>query len=119
MANPNIVNVSTINGITDIQELNTTYTTGLVANSASSGKVYKINSIVCTNKGSSDTTVRISYYDGSSDRFVAYNTSVPQGTVLIVTDKNSAFYLTEGHSIRGGAAANSVIDCVISYEDIS
>ena len=43
MANPNIVNVSTINGITDIQELNTTYTTGLVANSASSGKVYKIN----------------------------------------------------------------------------
>ena len=100
-----------------IQELNTTYTTGLVANSFMEN--YIRLALSCTNKGSSDTTVRISYYDGSNDRFVAYNTSVPQGTVLIVTDKNSSFYLTEGHSIRGGAAANSVIDCVISYEDIS
>ena len=119
MANPNIVSVANILGKTDSGELNTTYTTSLVTNASSSSKVYKINSITCTNKAGTDTTMRFSFYDGSNDRYVAYNTSVPQGTVLIVTDKNSAFYLTEGHSIRGGAAANSLIDCVISYEDIS
>ena len=69
MANPNIVSVATIKGKTDSGELNTTYTTALVTNSASSGLVYKINSIVITNKAGTDTTFRISFYDSSNDRF--------------------------------------------------
>lgn len=119
MANPNIVNVSDIRGQTATAELSTTYTTAIVSNSASSGKVYKVNSITVANKGSSDTTTRVAYYDGSNDRFIAYNVSVPQGTVLIVTDKNSAFYILEGDSVRAGAAANSLLDIVVSYEEIS
>ena len=119
MANPNIVNVATIRGKTDSGELNTTYTTSLVTNSASSGLIYKINSVVISNKQGTDTTFRIAFYDGSNDRFLAYNVNCPANTVVIVTDKNSAFYLEEGDAVRGGAASNSRLDYVISYETIA
>ena len=119
MANPNIVSVATIKGKTDSGELNTTYTTALVSNAASSGLVYKINSVVITNKAGTDTTFRISFYDSSTDRFLAYNVNCPANTVVIVTDKNSSFYLEEGDSVRGGAATNSRLDYVISYETIA
>ena len=100
MAIPNIVNVATIDGKTDSGELNTTYTTSLVTNVGSSGKSYKI-------------------YDGSTDRFIAYNVNCPANTVVFVTDKNSSFYLEEGDQVRGGAATNSRLDWVVSYEIIS
>ena len=99
--------------------MNTTYTTALVSNAASSSKIYKINSITCANKSGTDTTMRFSFYNGSNDRFLAYNINVPGNTVAFVTDKNSTFYLEEGDSVRGGAATNSRLDYVISYEEIS
>ena len=119
MANPNIVSVATIRGKTDSGNLSATYTTSLVANSAASGEVYKINSIVVTNIAGTDTTFRISFYDGSTDRFLAYNVTCPANTVVIVTDKNSSLYLEEGDSIRGGASTTSRLDYVISYETIA
>ena len=119
MANPNIVSVATIRGKTGSGVLNSTYTTALVTNSASSSIVYKMNSIVVTNKAGTDTTYRISFFDGSTDRFIAYDVNCPANTVVIVTDKSSALYLEEGDSIRGGAATNSRLDYVISYETIA
>jgi len=119
MANPNIVSVATIRGKTDSGELGTTYTTDLVANAASSSIVYKINSIVVTNKAGTDTTFRIAFYNGSTDRFLAYNVNCPANTVVIVTDKNSSLYLEEGDKLRGGAATASRLDYVISYETIA
>jgi len=119
MANPNIVSVATIRGKTDSGELNTTYTTALVENAAASSIVYKINSITIANKAGTDTTFRISFYNGTNDRFVAYDVNCPANTVVIVTDKNSSFYLEEGDSVRGGAATNSRLDYVISYETIA
>lgn len=119
MANPNIVSVATIRGKTDSGNMSATYTTALVTNSSSSGIVYKINSIVITNVAGTDTTFRISFYDGTTDRFLAYNVNCPANTVVIVTDKNSSLYLEEGDSIRGGAATTSRLDYVISYETIA
>ena len=49
MANPNIVNVTSIYGQTTYAALTTTITTVLLANSAASGKVFKINSIMVAN----------------------------------------------------------------------
>jgi len=46
MANPNIVNVTDIRGKTTYAALTTTLTTVLLANAASSGKVFKVNSIM-------------------------------------------------------------------------
>ena len=122
MAAPNIVNVATITGITTGKALDTTTTTNLVMNPASSGKVFKINSIVVANvDGSSAADTSIEFYDSSAAAAtrIASAVTVPAKTTLVVVDKNAAFYLEEGDLIRGGASANSDLECLITYEEIS
>ncbi len=122
MAAPNIVNVATITGITTGRALTTSLTTALVMNPASSGKVFKINAIVVSNvDGSSAADASIEFYDASasSPTRIASTVTVPADSTLIVSDKNAAFYLEEGDIIRGGASANSDLECLISYEELS
>jgi hypothetical protein len=124
MAAPNIVNVSTITGKTTYAALTTTLTTVLLANSASSGKVFKINSIMISNvDGSSaaDVTIDINTAAaGSGTSYALANTiSVPADATLSLIDKTNSFYLEEDKSILGGASANSDLEIVISYEEIS
>jgi hypothetical protein len=124
MAAPNIVNVSTITGKTTYAALTTTLTTVLLANSASSGKVFKINSIMVSNvDGSSaaDVTLDINTAAaGSGTSYALANTiAVPADATLSLIDKTNSFYLEEDKSILGGASANSDLEIVISYEEIS
>jgi hypothetical protein len=49
MANPNIVNVTDIRGKTAVVDLSTTNATLVVENVASSGKIFKLNSIIVSN----------------------------------------------------------------------
>ncbi len=83
MAAPNIVNVSTITGKTTYAALTTTLTTVLLANSASSGKVFKINSIMISNvdgTSAADVTIDINTAAaGSGTSYALANTiSVPR-----------------------------------------
>jgi hypothetical protein len=124
MANPNIVNVTAIYGKTTYAALTTTLTTVLLANSASSGKVYKINSIMVSNvDGSSaaDVTVGINTAAGGGGTTydLASTISVPADATLSVLDKTNSFYLEEDKSIVGGASANNDLEIVISYEEIN
>ena len=120
MAAPNIVNVATITGKTTGAALGTTLTTSLLANSASSGKVFKINTIIVANvDGANAADATIEYYDGSTGYKVANTIAVPADSTLIVLSKDTAIYLQEGESIRGGASAAGDLECVISYEEIS
>ena len=115
-----IVNVATITGITTGIALNTTTTTSLVMNPASSGKVFKINSIVVANvDGSSAADVTLGYHNGSSTFNIAKVVTVPAKTTLVAVDKNAAIYLEEGCQLRGGASANSDLEAIITYEEIS
>ena len=96
MANPNIVNVATINGKTQTFALDTTLTTSLVANAGSSGKIFKINTIIVTNiDGTNAADVTISYNDGSNTRAIASTIAVPADSSIVVIDKNSSFYVLE------------------------
>ena len=120
MAAPNIVNVATITGITTGRALTTSTSTNLVMNPASSGKVFKINSIIVANvDGSSAADVTLFYYDGSTNFGIANVVTVPAKTTLVALDKNAAIYLEEGCQLRGGASANSDLEAVITYEEIS
>lgn len=124
MAAPNIVNVSTITGKTTYAALTTTLTTVLLANSASSGKVFKINSIMVSNvdgTSAADVTIDINTAAaGSGTSYALANTiSVPADATLSLIDKTNSFYLEEDKSIIGGASANSDLEIVISYEEIS
>ena len=119
MAAPNIVNVTSILGKTTAAALDTTLTTSLLANAASSNKLLKLNSIIVANKdGSSAAAVTISWYNGSTDFYLASTVNVPADSTLIVMGKDSPIYLEEGQSIRGGASANGDLDVIISYEEL-
>lgn len=119
MAAPNLANVSTIIGTSTGAALDTTTTTSLVTNSAASNKVFKINSVYVTNISGSTATTTVDVYNGTSGFKIANGLTVPVGATVVLIDKNSYIYLLEGWSIRGGASANSALEVVISYEDMS
>lgn len=131
MANPNIVNVTTIYGTTTYLTPSGTSAVVLLNNTASSNKVFKINQIVAANvNGSSavDTTVAI-YSNGAQSQGsapsggtafpIVSTVSVPADASLIVVDKTTAIYLMEGQSITVTSGTASGITYSISYEDIS
>ena len=124
MANPNIVNVAAIYGNTSTTSLSTTSATSIVSNAASSGKVFKINSIVVANiDRTSAADITINLYSaaalGGTATAIASTISVPADATLIVTDKTTTFYLLEDKSI--GAIAGAANDLVVtaSWEEIN
>ena len=124
MANPNIVNVSTIYGNTTYLALSTTSATTLLSNAASSGLVYKVDNIVVSNvNGSTAANVTVSVNSaaagGGTAYRLAYQISVPAGASLIVTDKSTAFYLMENQSVVITAGTANYLEAVLSYESIN
>ena len=124
MANPNIVSVSAIYGNNSLTSLSTTNATAIVNNAASSGKVYKINSIIVANTDGTDPyDVTISVYSeddiGGTAYEIASTISVPADASVIIMDKNSSIYLKEDQSIGATAATASKLIVVASWEEIN
>jgi hypothetical protein len=124
MANPNIVNVTTLTGNTTYLTPGNTTANTLLSNAASSGLVYKINQIVCANvNGSSavNATVAInSAAAGAGTNYPIISTiSVPASASVIAVDKTTAVYLMENSSIVVTSGTSSGITYTISYESIA
>ena len=124
MANPNIVNTASIVGNNSLTALSTTNATAIVNNPASSGKVYKINSIVVSNvDGTNPADISINIYSQDDLGGTAYSLvstiAVPADASLIVVDKTTAIYLKEDQSV--GAVAGFADDLAVtaSWEEIS
>ena len=117
MANPNIVNVTSILGKTDLFAL-TTASANLVT--AAANTVVKINSVLISNiDGTSAADVTIKMDDGSTSRAIGSTISVPADSTLAFIDKNTSFYLNEADVLQGLASANSDLECLVSYEIIA
>ena len=124
MAAPNIVNVSTITGITSKVALSSTSQTTLVSNAASSGKVFKINMIQVANvDGANACDVTVDVHSAASGGGTAYSLvstiSVPADASLVALDKNTATYLEEDRSITATAGTANDLEVIVSYEEIS
>jgi hypothetical protein len=127
VANPNILQASTVLGNTSTLLISSTadpFATALVNNAASSGKVYKINSIVVANvDGSTAASITIKIFSqddlGGTGTAIASTITVPVDATLVVTDKTTSFYLLEDKSI--GATASAANDLVVtcSWEEIN
>ena len=120
MANPNIVNVATINGESQAFNLTDTPTTVLIA-AISSGKVVKVNRITVANvdgTSAADVTVAIvkagytSAANGATistvTAHIAKTISVPADATLVLLD--TPMYMQEGDVLQGGAGAASDLD---------
>jgi hypothetical protein len=124
MANPNIVNVTSILGKSAVVDLTSTSATSVVSNAASSGKVFKINSLIVSNvDGTNAADITINYYSaaalGGTATQIVSTVSVPADSSLVVIDKNTSFYLEEDKSIGATAGSANDLKVLISYEDIS
>ena len=124
MAAPNIVNVTTITGKSNVVSLTDTNATAVVSNAASSGKVFKINSLVVSNvDGTNAADITVSYYSeddiGGTATEIVSTISVPADASLVVIDKNTSIYLEEDRSIGATAGTASDLKVLVSYEEIS
>lgn len=131
MANPNILAATNAYGTTTYYTPTGTTAVVLLANAASSGKVYKINSIVAANvNGSASVTATVSVYtngavaqgsapSGGTAYPLVSAVQIPASASLIVVDKTTQLYLQEGTSITITSGTANGIAYTISYEDMS
>ena len=123
MANPNIVNVTTILGTTTFLTPANTTANVLLSNAASSGLVFKVNNIVAANTTgtAANTTVSIdnAAAGAGTDFPIVSAVSVPANASLIAVDKTTSFYLMENQSIVVTSGTSSAITYTISYESIA
>ena len=133
MAAPNIVNVTTITGVTTFHAGIAATTGGkgsvgittVVSNAASSGKVLKINSLVAAGIAAT-TGVTLQYFNhvnhasAGSTVSIGMTLSVPTFSTLAVITKDNSVYLEENTSLGIFAQPNAgTIDVVCSFEEIS
>ena len=133
MANPNIVNVTSIYGnvayvtpsttgvTTSWTYDGTTTETGL---NPSVGSVFRVTSIVVANTTASavNATVAISNNAtfGSGTAYpIASAISVPANATLIVTDKTTSFYITENQSVGVTSSTGSALTFTATFEIIT
>jgi len=130
MANPNIVNVTTLTGNTTYLTPSGTTAVVLVPNAASSGLVFKINQIVVSNTTATAANATVSIYtngavaqgsapSGGTAYPVISTVAVPGNASLIAVDKTTAIYLMEGTSITITSGTASSLTFSISYESIA
>jgi hypothetical protein len=128
MANPNIVNVTSILGGNAGWNLSATVNTVLMT--VGSGVIVKLNSITVANvdgTNAADVSVFISGLGtgatgvtttgADADVYIAKTISVPADATLVLLD--SPIYMMEGDILKGGASAASDLDLLVSYEVIS
>jgi|TARA_B100001996_G_scaffold363348_1_gene331552 hypothetical protein len=125
MANPNLINVSSVLGANAGFNLTNTATATLITVAAD--KLVKINRISCANvdgtnaadvdlfvdgMGSGSTGVTTTGADATV--YLAKTVTVPADTTLVLLD--TPIYLMEGDVLKGGASANSDLDLFVSFE---
>ena len=124
MAAPNIVNIATMYGKVVTADLTSTSAISVLSNAASSGKVFKVDSLVVANIDTANAVnITINHYSaaalGGTATPIASVISIPAASSLIVIDKTTMIYLEENMSIGAVAGTASKLKVVCSYEDIS
>ena len=123
MANPNIVNVTSIYGSTNYLSPSTTSATTWTALTPASGTVNKIDNIVASNVTASNATVTVAINSaaagaGTNYRLI-YQVPVPVNASIVIVDKSTAFYLGEAQSIVVTVGTASAIELTSSFEAIT
>ena len=134
MANPNIVNVTSIYGNTAYVIPSTTSattswthngTTSLTGLTPAVSTVNRVTSIVVSNTTSSAATATVAiannatFGSGTVIAYMAYQVSVPANTTLIVTDKTTSFYVTENQSVGVTSGTASALTYTATFEAIT
>ena len=125
MANPNLINVSSVLGANAGFNLTNTATATLITVAAD--KLVKINRITVANVDGTNSATFDLFVDGMGSGstgvtttgadatvYLAKTIAVPADTTLVIVD--TPIYLMEGDILKGGASAASDLDMFVSYE---
>ena len=125
MANPNLINVSSVLGANAGFNLTNTATATLITVAAE--KLVKINRITVANVDGTNSATFDLFVDGMGSGstgvtttgadatvYLAKTVAVPADTTLVVVD--TPIYLMEGDILKGGASAASDLDLFVSFE---
>jgi len=125
MANPNLINVSSVLGANAGFNLTATATATLIT--VASDKLVKINRITCANVDGTNAATLDLFVDGMGSGstgvtttgadatvYLAKTVSVPADSTLVVLD--TPIYLMEGDILKGGANAASDLDLFVSFD---
>jgi len=125
MANPNLINVSSVLGANAGFNLTNTATATLITVAAD--KLVKINRITVANVDGTNSATFDLFVDGMGSGstgvtttgadatvYLAKTVAVPADTSLVVLD--TPIYLMEGDILKGGASAASDLDMFVSFE---
>ena len=123
MANPNLLSITTVIGMTTAVGLSTTADVVFVSNADASGKVLKINTISAANidvTNTADITIRynLAAAGAGSSVPIANTISIPADSSLVIIGKDNPIYLEEDRSLTAQASATDDIAIVCSYEEI-
>jgi len=135
MANPNIVNVTSIYGNTAYvipssaatATTSWTYngTTSLTGLTPAANTVNRVTSITCANTTSSAATATIAVGNnatfGSATviTYPAYQISVPANSTLVIVDKTNSLYITENQSVAAYSGTASALTFTATFEAIT
>jgi hypothetical protein len=118
MANPNIVNVSSILGTTGVVSSLGTAATTIIA-SVTASHVFKLNSITVANKTATACYVTIYVTRSAVNYHLAYQITIPANATLSLLGKDMGIYLQESDVLTGLSQTATALDVLASYEDIS
>jgi hypothetical protein len=135
MANPNIVNVTSIYGNTAYvipssaatATTSWTYngTTSLTGLTPAANTVNRVTSITAANTTSSAATATIAVGNnatfGSATvvTYPAYQISVPANSTLVIIDKTNSVYITENQSVAAYSGTASALTFTATFEAIT
>jgi hypothetical protein len=133
MANPNIVNVTSIYGNTAYVTPSTTSattswtyngSTSLTGLTPAAGTVNRVTQIVVSNTTATAANATVAVANnatfGSGTAYnIAYQISVPANSTLIVVDKTTSFYVTENQSVGVTSGTASALTYVATFEAIT
>ena len=125
MANPNLINVTSVLGANAGFNLTSTATATLITVAAD--KLVKINRVTVANVDGTNSATFDLFVDGmgtgstgvtttgaDATVYLAKTVAVPADTSLVVID--TPIYLMEGDILKGGASAASDLDMFVSFE---
>lgn len=123
MANPNLINASSIYGSTNYLIPSTTAATTWTALTPAAGTVNKIDNIVASNVTASNATVTVAINSaaagaGTNYRLI-YQVPVPVNASIVIVDKSTSFYLGEAQSIVVTVGTASAIELTAAFEAIT
>lgn len=112
MANPNLLNITSITGHSGGDVLSTT---GSNIVSAAANTLVKVISLYCTNTTTATSSISLT----QSGRYIVFGLDLPPDSTVQLVTKDAPLYITDGEVLTATSAASNTINCHVYYEVMS